>query len=241
MSGFATSGEGSDQVVTNTGHGAIDHTAPPFSLLNGTAHNSVDHTAPPFSLLSTSAHSSLNHSAIPGINPAQVSPTERTAGSEGTLRAFSPFDVATMAGIHSQSEAQTESVATGGVGTSLSRVIPGATLAVDDESLEFLTWGRNTGGASIAVDITFGAANILSFNADSGEEFLAKGTIIRSGATAQIAVSHSVGDPSGADVGQVVNVATAAETLSGVVSLTVTGSGAGTPVIEGLIVRKWSA
>ena len=100
MSGFATSGEGSDQVVTNTGHDNIDHTAAPLNLLSGSAHDAIDHESAPLSLLAAATHAALDHSSIPGVNPTQVSPAERTAGTEALLRSFSPFDIATMAGIH---------------------------------------------------------------------------------------------------------------------------------------------
>lgn len=86
-----------------TGHQGVDHTIAPFNLLNSTLHNSIDHTTAPLSLLSQAAHLALDHSAIPGVgedNPTQVSPAERTAGTETALRSYSPFDIADMAATH---------------------------------------------------------------------------------------------------------------------------------------------
>lgn len=88
-----------------TGHQGIDHTIAPFNLLDATQHNSIDHTTAPLSLMSIAAHNALDHQTIPATNvgednPSQVTPAERTAGTEVNLRSFSPFDVATMAGIH---------------------------------------------------------------------------------------------------------------------------------------------
>lgn len=91
-------------LLNATGHQGIDHTIAPFNLLNAAAHQSIDHTAVPFSLLNAAGHSAIDHTGITGVgdsNPTQVSPAERTAGTEVTLRSFSPLDVATMAGIHS--------------------------------------------------------------------------------------------------------------------------------------------
>ena len=102
MTGFATAGEGSENVLVPSTHDALDHTVGPLSLLDATAHDTVDHAALTTPLMTVAAHNVLDHTTEAGtnVNPAQVSPGERTAGSEGTLRSFSPFDVATMADIH---------------------------------------------------------------------------------------------------------------------------------------------
>lgn len=81
-------------------HALIDHTSAPFNLLNSTLHDVIDHTGAPFNLLTDPLHSSINHfSLITSVIP-QVSPAERTAGTEVNLRSYSPLDVATMASIH---------------------------------------------------------------------------------------------------------------------------------------------
>ena len=80
-------------------HQAVDHTAAPLNLLDETAHGLVDHTIGPLFLLDTTSHSVLNHSTIPGINPAQVTVPERTAGTETALRSFAPADISAMAAI----------------------------------------------------------------------------------------------------------------------------------------------
>lgn len=102
MSGFVTEGVGSDQVLVPTSHEQVDHTAGPLSLLDATVHEGIDHTAGALALMSIAAHNSLDHTTESGtnVNPAQVSPAERTAGSEGNLRSFAPFDVTTMIIVH---------------------------------------------------------------------------------------------------------------------------------------------
>jgi hypothetical protein len=105
MTEFVTAGEGSEDVLVPASHEAVDHTAGPLSLLDATAHDAVDHTSLSVPLMSTADHSTLDHGAIPATNvgednPGQVSPAERTLGTEGNLRSFSPFDVSTMVGVH---------------------------------------------------------------------------------------------------------------------------------------------
>jgi len=106
MTGFVTEGDGSDQVLVPSSHEGIDHTAGPLSLLDAAAHDAIDHAALTTPLMSVAAHNTLDHGAIPATNvgednPVQVSPAERTAGTEGAERSFSPFDVATMVTVHS--------------------------------------------------------------------------------------------------------------------------------------------
>lgn len=112
MSGFAVNGETSDNVLVPSTHEGIDHTAAPLNLLNVAAHDGIDHTLLSNPLLSVANHASLDHAALPGTNVGednftQVTPAERTAGSSGVLRSFSPLDVATMAGIHGGGLSQT--------------------------------------------------------------------------------------------------------------------------------------
>lgn len=53
---------------TASGHEAIDHTAPPFSLMNITAHDGVDHKAAPFDLIDQVEHDLLSHVSAPNVN-----------------------------------------------------------------------------------------------------------------------------------------------------------------------------
>jgi len=74
----------------------------PSGDLTIATHATTDHTGiMGVGDLTTATHATTDHTGIMGVgedNPAQVSPAERTAGSEVALRSFSPFDVATMAG-----------------------------------------------------------------------------------------------------------------------------------------------
>ena len=79
----------------------------PSGDLTIATHATTDHTGiMGVGDLTIAAHAATDHTGIMGVgedNPAQVSPAERTAGSESALRSFAPVDVATMAGIHGSS------------------------------------------------------------------------------------------------------------------------------------------
>jgi len=116
-------------LLNATAHQAVDHTAAPLNLLDTTAHGLVDHSLGPLFLLDTTAHNVLNHDTL--INAwrntflPQVSAPEKTAGTEPSLRSFSPLDIANMAGFH------------GGGGGSPMQV-----------RLDTLTWSAETGPKS---------------------------------------------------------------------------------------------
>lgn len=81
-------------------HEGVDHTAAPLNLMDTTAHGLVDHTIGPLFLLNSTAHATVDHSTVLNNNPSQVTSPERTAGTETSLRSYSPLDIATMASIH---------------------------------------------------------------------------------------------------------------------------------------------
>jgi hypothetical protein len=87
-------------LMDTTAHGLVDHTVAPFSLLDSTSHGLEDHKIGPLFLLDTAAHNALDHNVVTNNNPGQVSSAERIAGTQTSLRSYSPLDVATMAGLH---------------------------------------------------------------------------------------------------------------------------------------------
>jgi hypothetical protein len=187
-------------------------------------------------------HDTRDHSGVTNTNPAQVSGPERTAGTEATLRSFSPLDVATMAGIHSPANGESVGVATGmGLGVDAVVAIPGGTLAADDDYLVFEVWGVDTGAAGDTVAIALGATTIGNLGTgggvDQGEEFYIRGTILRTGASAQIAISIMSSGPTTGE--RECSRGTATEDLSTALNLTAS-DGANGITFDALIVRKWT-
>jgi hypothetical protein len=134
----------------------------------------------------------------------------------------------------------TESV-TLGTANSITRAVPGGTLALNNESLEFEIWGFETGVNQITITVTWGATTLVAPLMISNAHFVLRGSIIRTGAATQIFSATSLhGQLAGAASGAV-GTGTAAETLSGPVSLTAVGSGGGVANIQGMTIRKWSA
>lgn len=229
MSGFAVEGEGSDQVLVPGSHANINHAGLPG--------------VPAAEAFTAGVHAGTDHSAIAGVgedNPVQVSPAERTAGVEGTLRSFSPFDIAAMAAIHGETDAVTDSVTlTPGAGVDISRTIPGGTLSIDNESLTFELFGRETGSGADTVTVTFGGSTIMTLPiANNSEAFYIRGTIIRTGATTQLIYVDGLQVDAGAV--PVVTRTVGAETLASPITLTAADA-SNNVTFDALLVRKWAA
>ncbi|MGD9726407.1 MAG: hypothetical protein AB7L09_00350 [Nitrospira sp.] len=155
-------------LLNATGHQAIDHTIAPFNLLNAAGHQAVDHTSAPFNLLNAAGHSAIDHTGITGVgdaNPTQVTSLERTAGTEPSLRSFSPLDVATMAGIHGVSGGKLVQTV---FATPVTAVITCSTVVPQDATVPQFSEGTFVIGATITPQ---SISNTLVF------EFQASGTI----------------------------------------------------------------
>lgn len=135
--------------------------------------------------------------------------------------------------------------AVGNVGTGtddlISYSVPANTLAVNGQSVEFEAWGTiaNSAGTKTLLAV-YGATTVLTaaFAAVTGDEWVMRGRIVRTGAATQKAHgSVVVTEPSNPTTA---NVTTAAETLSGAVTLKIQGVGTANNdvVCEGLVV-KW--
>lgn len=135
--------------------------------------------------------------------------------------------------------------AVGNVGTGtddlITYSIPANTLAVNGQSVEFEAWGTIANSAGVkSVLAVFGATTVLTaaFIALAGDEWVLRGRIVRTGAATQkVHGSIVVTEPSNPTTA---NVTTAAETLSGAVTLKIQGVGTANNdvVCEGLVV-KW--
>jgi len=139
-------------------------------------------------------------------------------------------------GVGSPDDAATESV-TLGSGTSISRVVPGGTLAVNNESLDFEIWGAETGGVSHTnVTLMWGATLLFNLPAISANGiFVIRGSIVRTGPTTQRWFFRNL-----VGAGARNGTGTAAETLSAASTLSATAT-PGTPVLSALIIRKRGA
>jgi hypothetical protein len=114
----------------------------------------------------------------------------------------------------------------GGPDTLGSYSVPANTLTVNNQSICWRAAGVvATSATSAAIAIKFGATTLLTINASpvSGGEWWAEGTIYRTGATAQRAVSHGQCNQ-GSTIVNAFGDVTPGETLSGAVTLTVTGN-----------------
>jgi hypothetical protein len=49
-------------------HELVDHTTPPFNLLDLANHGALDHNGPPLNLITDGDHSSIDHTGLPGVN-----------------------------------------------------------------------------------------------------------------------------------------------------------------------------
>lgn len=114
----------------------------------------------------------------------------------------------------------------GGPDTLASYSVPANTLAVNNQSIWWRAAGTiSTSATSGVIVIKFGATTLLTINASpvSGGEWWAEGEIYRTGAATQRAVSHGYCQQGSTDARAHGNV-TPAETLSGAVTLAVTGN-----------------
>ncbi|MGA0270488.1 MAG: hypothetical protein ACO3ME_09345 [Ilumatobacteraceae bacterium] len=176
------------------------------------------------SALDETAHDALDHTGLTGIGDL-------------TTASHAMIDHTGIMG--AGGGAETESVATSpGTGINISRVISGGTLAADNESLTFELWGRNTvGGSGDVLTITWGALTIATYSVDSSfDEFMVRGTILRTGASAQLIWADGQGGLLGSPWGRFVG----AEDLT--LDVTITASdGSNRLAFDALIIRKWSA
>jgi hypothetical protein len=139
-------------------------------------------------------------------------------------------------GITGVSDGETESVTLGST-TSISRTIPGGTLAVDNESLEFEIWGTciSTGTISFTLDAT----PILSLTTEASYHFGVRGTIIRTGAATQVVTAVGGSGSSGFTKTIRLN-SSLTKTLSNPLDL-VGAQSVGNHTFLGMTIRKWAA
>ena len=129
-------------------------------------------------------------------------------------------------------DAETESV-TVGTGLSQTRAIPGGTLAVNNERLEFEAWGR-TGGGNGDISVTFGGQTIYPIlNTTDSSDWFVTGTIIRTGATSQEIFVRG-----GRDAVPQTKRTVGTSTLANANSLVVTTTSGD---VFALVVSKWAA
>lgn len=123
------------------------------------------------SLMTAAEHAATDHTGIPGVGGGGPTP-----------------------------DAETESVTNApGTGSNISRVIPGNTLDANNQSLEFVLWGRNSsGGGSDTLTVELGGQTILTALVNpSFENFCVRGTILRTGSSSQLVIATYVPGASG--------------------------------------------
>ena len=136
--------------------------------------------------------------------------------------------------------AETESVTNSpGLGNNISRLIPANTLSTNNESLTWELWGIASGADTI--DITLGGLTLVPANAtDVGEQFIFRGTILRTGPTASQCVTTYTPDGTGSVNLALTRVSTPA--VDWATNLTLLAFDASNQVtFTALIIRKWSA
>jgi len=143
-----------------------------------------------------------------------------------------------LTGIPAAADGETESVTTG-AGASINRVVPGGTLAVDGESMEFEVWGTTASDGSV-VTVDFAGGTILTLTGISTTApFWIRGVLVRTGATTAEFVVNSNQIQTGTG-NQFVSVGGRAWTWANALTLLVSATGSG-PVLRGLVIRKWAA
>lgn len=200
------------EAFTSAAHDGVDHTAGPFNLLDATNHNAIDHTAGPLNLLDEPAHDALDHTGLTGINSFDAA-------------AHSAVDHTGLTGIPVV-DGETESVATQASGLTISRVIPGGTLAVDGESLEFTIWASTTSGST---SVSWGG-QVIHSDSTTGD-IVIRGTIIRTGASAQEVFADFTAPSLGSRLA-------GTQTLASNVTLS---ASVASGVLRAIVVRKWGA
>lgn len=190
-------------------------------------HNAVDHTGltgvPAPEAFTSAVHDAVDHTGFTGVNSFDST-------------AHDAVNHAGLTGVDGQTAGTTGPQATS---DDITYLIPGNTLAVDNESLEFTIWGRNTsGGSGDTITVTFGATTILSLTVHSSfDEFVIRGTIFRTGAATQVIIASGLAEQTSA---QVVTRTAASETLSGALALTAADT-SNNIAFDALVIRKWSA
>jgi len=187
------------------------------------------------------------------INPHRKGGPDVPVVDGGTGASSGSAGLSNLGGLDAASHASTDHAGLMGVGAtltesvtlgtaaSITRAVPGGTLAQNNEALEFEIWGFETGVNQLTVTVTWGAMTLVAPLMVSNSHFVIRGMIVRTGAATQVFSATSLhGLLAGAASGAV-GTGTAAETLSGPVSLTATGSGGGVANIQGMLIRKWSA
>jgi len=128
-------------------------------------------------------------------------------------------------------DAETESV-TVGTGLSQTRSVPGGTLGVDNERLEFTAWGV-VSGAGGDVSVSFGAQTIITgVTVGASGSWRVSGTIVRTGASSQEIIAEGVGGSGG--ITRTVGTSTLA-VANNLVATSTTGD------VFALVVSKWKA
>jgi len=151
--------------------------------------------------------------------------------------AHDALDHTGLTGIPEAADGETESVTTG-AGVSISRVVPGGTLAVDGESLEFEVWGVGATDAS-TVTVAFAGGTILTLTGNfSSASFWIRGVLVRTGATTAEFVVTSNQEQNGTEA-QVVSTGGPSWTWANALTLLISATGT-SPVLRGLVIRKWA-
>ena len=122
-----------------------------------------------------------------------------------------------------------------GIGVDAVVAIPGGTLAADDDYLVYEAWG--TSGVD-TITISLGASPIGTTAQLDGGPFYVRGLILRTGASAQVAITFASSGPNTGE--RNTSRIGAAEDLSTALNLTLS-DGVGAVTFDALIVRKWTA
>tara|TARA_R100001244_G_scaffold25113_2_gene25393 strand:+ start:59692 stop:60324 length:633 start_codon:yes stop_codon:yes gene_type:complete len=189
-----------------------------------------------------SAHAVLDHTGITGVGDltiaahATLDHTGITGVGDLTIAAHASLDHAGITGVP-----ETESTSTSpGTGSDATRTLPANTLNATGENISFEVWGRNTsGGSTDILTISLGATTIFTNTIlSSFQEFIVRGTIIRTGSASQLAgVSIALG-PAGGTQGAIFTRTVGSEDLTTALALTAADT-SNNLAFDALIVRHW--
>lgn len=152
------------ETFTSIVHQGVNHTVPPFNLLDAAVHAAIDHKLAPFNLLDSAAHAGINHSGLPGIPviPTNTTTTLFTSATDATASSLSPTT------LHSYTVTPSQ-------------------FATDGDELVIEGWVRIGLVQSGLVTLSFGGITIFTRSQSaSGREFNYEIRIIRKGSNSQL-------------------------------------------------------
>ena len=176
--------------------------------------------------LDETAHDALDHTGLTGVGDL-------------TTIAHASLDHTGIMGVGG--DAETESVTNSpGIGNDISRVVPANTLSVDGESLTWELWGVSSGVDTVT--ISFGGLTLVpGLAVDSGEEFMYRGTILRTGPMlANYATTFTPDGTGSVNLALTRTVTGSAPDFSTNLTL-IAVDGSNNVTFQALIIRKWGA